>query len=60
MGRVICSHLHLPIDEPSLGTGGTFFAYGAVCVVGAAFVFVSVPETKGRSLEQIEKSEGHW
>ena len=49
-----------PLMNRHLGTGGAFFAYGAVCLVGAAFVFMSIPETKGRSLEQIEKSEGHW
>lgn len=46
-----------PLLNQRLGTGGTFFAYGAVCLVGAAFVFMAIPETKGRSLEQIEKSE---
>jgi MFS family permease len=46
-----------PLLNQRLGTGGTFFAYGTVCLVGAAFVFMAIPETKGRSLEQIEKSE---
>jgi SP family xylose:H+ symportor-like MFS transporter len=46
-----------PLLNQRLGTGGTFFAYGAICLVGAAFVFMAIPETKGRSLEQIEKSE---
>jgi len=46
-----------PLMNRSLGTGGTFFAYGAVCLVGAGFVFTAVPETNGRSLEQIEEAE---
>jgi sugar porter (SP) family MFS transporter len=46
-----------PLLNQHLGTGGTFFAYGAVCLVGAAFVFMCIPETKGQSLEQIEKSQ---
>ncbi len=32
-----------------------FFLYGALCVVTIIFVWAFVPETKGRSLEQIEK-----
>jgi SP family xylose:H+ symportor-like MFS transporter len=43
-----------PLLNQRLGTGGTFSAYGAICLAGAVFVFMAIPETKGRSLEQIE------
>jgi MFS transporter, SP family, xylose:H+ symportor len=46
-----------PLMNRSFGTGGTFFAYGVICLVGAGFVFAAVPETKGKSLEQIEEFE---
>jgi sugar porter (SP) family MFS transporter len=42
-----------PLLNRALGTGGTFFCYGAICIFGGLFVYLFVPETKGRSLEQI-------
>ena len=44
-----------PLLNRAMGTGGIFRTYGAVCLVGWAIVFFFVPETKGRSLEDIEK-----
>jgi SP family xylose:H+ symportor-like MFS transporter len=35
------------------GTAGIFLTYGVICVAGFVFVAACVPETKGRSLEQI-------
>ena len=35
------------------GTAGVFLTYGVICLVGFVFVAASVPETKGRTLEQI-------
>lgn len=46
-----------PLLDASIGTAGTFLTYGSICLLGAAFVFFAVPETKGKSLEQIEGSE---
>ena len=34
-------------------TAGIFLTYGVICVAGFVFVAISVPETKGRTLEQI-------
>ena len=34
-----------------------FFVYGLLCLVALVFVSLCVPETKGRSLEEIER---HW
>jgi predicted MFS family arabinose efflux permease len=38
-----------------LGSYGTFWIYSAICVAGFIFLFRSLPETKGKSLETLEK-----
>ncbi|CAD1478514.1 unnamed protein product [Heterotrigona itama] len=38
-----------------IGPYGTFWMFGTIVVVGFVFVIVCVPETRGRSLEEIEK-----
>lgn len=38
------------------GTAGTFLTYGLICLLGFVLVFATVPETKGRTLEQIGAS----
>ncbi|XP_028048848.1 facilitated trehalose transporter Tret1 isoform X2 [Monomorium pharaonis] len=38
-----------------IGAHGTFWMFGIIVVVGFVFVIISVPETRGRSLEEIEK-----
>lgn len=45
-----------PILVEQVGSAATFWTYGALCVVAIAFVWRFVPETKGRSLEEIERS----
>jgi len=45
-----------PMINRRLGPGGTFWLYALVCIAGFAFVWRKVPETKGRTLEQIERS----
>ncbi|MFA6321425.1 MAG: sugar porter family MFS transporter [Candidatus Omnitrophota bacterium] len=37
-----------------LGKAGAFWFYGIVCVIGIAFCYFFVPETKGHTLEKIE------
>ncbi|GBP39807.1 Facilitated trehalose transporter Tret1 [Eumeta japonica] len=37
-----------------IGPYGAFWLFGAICMVGLVFVVVRVPETRGKSLEQIE------
>lgn len=39
-----------------LGASGTFLLYGVVSVLGWLFIYILVPETKGVSLELIEKN----
>ena len=43
-----------PFINRSLGSAGAFFTYGSICAAGAVFVWFFVPETKGRTLEEIE------
>ena len=38
----------------ALGSPGAFLVYGVMSLVALAFVIMTVPETKGHSLEQIE------
>jgi SP family sugar porter-like MFS transporter len=38
-----------------LGAHGTFWLYGVICLVGFFVVWRYLPETKGKSLEQIER-----
>lgn len=43
-----------PFISRALGSAGTFFCYGSICLTGGLFVFFMVPETKGRTLEELE------
>jgi SP family sugar porter-like MFS transporter len=44
-----------PILNNGLGASGTFWMYGAICILGYWFIKTQLPETKGKSLEEIEK-----
>jgi SP family xylose:H+ symportor-like MFS transporter len=43
-----------PILNRVLGSAGTFWTYAAICFAGFWFIYLRVPETKGRTLEEIE------
>jgi sugar porter (SP) family MFS transporter len=45
-----------PLLNEKLGAAGTFWTYAAICLCGLLFLFLRLPETKGRTLEQIETS----
>jgi sugar porter (SP) family MFS transporter len=45
-----------PIFNHSLGAAKTFWIYAGICAAGFFFIRVSLPETKGKTLEQIEAS----
>jgi MFS family permease len=44
-----------PILERNIGTGNTFWIYAGICAVGFVFIRLRVPETRGKTLEQIER-----
>ncbi|MES2995263.1 MAG: sugar porter family MFS transporter [Verrucomicrobiota bacterium] len=44
-----------PLLNEKLGAAGTFWLYAAICVAGFLLVKFRLPETKGKSLEQIER-----
>jgi sugar porter (SP) family MFS transporter len=46
-----------PFFSQAFGTSRVFLLYGSICLLGLAFVYFCVPETKGQSLEQIEARE---
>ena len=43
-----------PFLNEMLGASGTFWLYGIICVAGLVFIYYKLPETKGKSLEEIE------
>jgi facilitated trehalose transporter len=38
-----------------IGAHGAFWAFGAIVAIGLIFIITSVPETRGKSLEEIER-----
>jgi MFS transporter, SP family, arabinose:H+ symporter len=44
-----------PILNHALKASGTFWLYGSICIGGLIFIFKKLPETKRKSLEEIEK-----
>jgi sugar porter (SP) family MFS transporter len=44
-----------PILNKKLGPAGTFWIYAAICFAGFIFIKLCLPETKGKTLEEIEK-----
>ena len=44
-----------PLLNKSLGAAGTFWIYSGICVLGFFYLAFRQPETKGKSLESIER-----
>ena len=44
-----------PSMNATLGSSGTFWIYSAICISAFIFLFRRLPETKGKSLEQLER-----
>jgi len=43
-----------PLLNRGLGAAGTFWVYAGICLLGFVFILKTLPETKGKSLEEIE------
>jgi SP family sugar porter-like MFS transporter len=43
-----------PLLNKSMGPSGTFWLYAIICVTGFIFIVARLPETRGKSLEEIE------
>ncbi len=43
-----------PLLNKLLGASGTFWLYGFICILGFIYILKKLPETKGKSLEEIE------
>jgi SP family sugar porter-like MFS transporter len=43
-----------PLLNKGLGAAGTFWIYASICVLGFIFIIKRLPETKGKTLEEIE------
>ena len=44
-----------PSMNAALGSSGSFWIYSAICICAFIFLYRRCPETKGKSLEQLEK-----
>jgi len=44
-----------PSMNAALGSSGTFWIYSAICICAFVFLFRRCPETKGKSLEELER-----
>ena len=44
-----------PIFKSLLGVSVTFWIYAGICTLGFFVLLLKLPETKGKTLEQIEK-----
>ncbi len=44
-----------PLLNNAMGASGTFWLYGIICLVGLVYIYKNLPETKGKTLEEIEK-----
>ena len=45
-----------PSMNAALGSSGTFWIYSTICLCAFIFLYRRCPETKGKSLEELEKS----
>lgn len=43
-----------PLLNHSLGASGTFWIYAGICAIGFVFIKLRLPETRGKTLEEIE------
>lgn len=49
---------YFPAIKENLGWANNFWLYGVICLIGFLVIWKILPETKGKSLEQLEKELG--
>jgi hypothetical protein len=54
MGNFVLSQT-FPVMYEKLGLARCFWVYAAICLAGFLFIYFRLPETKGKTLEQIER-----
>ena len=54
LGGFVVTLLKPPMDH-ALGVYGTYYFYACACAVGAIFVALVVPETRGKGPEEIRR-----
>ncbi|CAB9525652.1 Probable inositol transporter 3 [Seminavis robusta] len=60
LSNLLVSSTFLTINSPAVLTSyGSFYLYATLCFVGAATMYVYLPETKGLSMAQIEVAFEH-
>jgi SP family arabinose:H+ symporter-like MFS transporter len=47
--------LTFPYLKAGLGAHGAFWLYGVICIIGFVVILMKLPETKGKTLEDIER-----
>lgn len=55
LGVAFLVQLLFPWELSQLGNSKTFMLFGLFAVIGFVFIWVKVPETKGKSLEELEE-----
>lgn len=50
--------LVFPILEGAIGIANCFWLFGGCCAVGFVFVYLVVPETKGKTLAEVQQMLG--
>lgn len=48
--------LYLPTLNEKFGTAGTYYVFSIMSVIALSSIYLTVPETKGKTLEEIEES----
>ncbi|KAK4258511.1 hypothetical protein QN277_004953 [Acacia crassicarpa] len=62
VNRMICGLISMtfPSLSKAITIGGAFFFYGTIATIGWIFFFIVLPETRGKTLEEMEASFGSF
>ncbi len=54
--NVFANHFHhISFFSDVIGLSGIFFVYGVIGIVAVVFIYLVLPETKGKSLHKIDR-----